>query len=173
MPRILLIFIILFLNAAYIYVLSAVNTELAPAAYLLLPAVLIIPAALFLKFVPMLAVVAFSAFLSDASTPVRPGLNAALWMVSAFAVHGMRFRFLARDWFSVTVLAEILNIILFFFYALFFYGGSRSIADYAARISTDALASALALALVAKFCVSLPVSVANILGVEMSISEDD
>ena len=48
------IFLILFLNAAYVYMLSVLNTEIAPAAYVVLPAIFIIPAALFLNIVQMI-----------------------------------------------------------------------------------------------------------------------
>lgn len=118
---------ILLTNAAYLFVLSTLNSELAPSAYLVLPALFIIPAALYLDFLPMLAVVGVSAFLCSSTTGVRAGLTAALWLSAAFAVHGMRFRFRSGDWFSITALVEITNIILVFFYALFF---PRDVGDF-------------------------------------------
>ena len=89
------IYIILFVNVCLAYVLSAVNSELAPQLYVAMPAAFIISAALFLDFIPMLAVVAFSAFLCEATTGIRAGLTAALWMAAAGAVHSIRFRFRA------------------------------------------------------------------------------
>lgn len=167
------IFLILFLNAAYVYMLSVLNTEIAPAAYIVLPAIFIIPAALFLNFVQMLAAVVFSALLCEATTPLWPGATVVLWIIGAFAVHSMRFRFRACDWLSLTTLAEILNIIIVFFYALFFFREAENLFEYAVRVSTDALVSASVLLFAGKFSVSLAVSAANIFGMKMSISEED
>ena len=167
------IYIVLLVNVCLVYVLSAVNSELAPVLYISVPAIFIISAALFLEFVPMLAVVAVSAFLCEATTGVRAGLTAALWMVAAYAVHSMRFRFRACDWFSITALAEILNIILLFFYSVFFYAGSSGFFEYAARVSADAFASAVSLLFAGWFVVLLPVSIANISGRQMSINGEE
>lgn len=164
---------ILLTNAAYLFVLSTLNSELAPSAYLVLPALFIIPAALYLDFLPMLAVVGVSAFLCSSTTGVRAGLTAALWLSAAFAVHGMRFRFRSGDWFSITALVEITNIILVFFYALFFPRDVGGFFEYASRVSADALLSAAVLLFAGKFCAVLPVSLANFWGIEMSIDGED
>lgn len=164
---------IMMTNAAFLFVLSAINSELAPSAYLVLPVLFIIPAALYLDFIPMLVVVAASAFLCSSTTGVRAGLTAALWLSAAFAVHGMRFRFRSGDWFSITVLLEITNIILVFFYALLFPRDVGAFFEYASRVSADALLSAAVLLLVGKFCAVLPVSLANFFGIEMAIDGED
>lgn len=167
------IYIVLLVNVCLVYVLSAVNSELAPVLYISVPAIFIVSAALFLDFLPMLAVVAVSAFLCEATTGVRAGLTAAMWMAAAAAVHSMRFRFRACDWFSITGLTEVLNIILLFFYSIFFYSGSSGFFEYVARVSADAFVSAVSLLFAGRFAVLLPVSIANISGRQMSINGED
>ena len=85
----------------------------------------------------------------------------------------MRFRFRSGDWFSITALVEITNIILGFFYALFFPRDVGGFFEYASRVSADALLSAAVLLFAGKFCAVLPVSLANFLGIEMSIDGED
>ncbi len=162
----------LFSNIAFSYMVSVVNGEIAPYAYFILPALYIVPAALFLNFLPMMFVVLFTAFYMEASTPIRAGLTAGIWLIAAFCAHSMRFRFRACDRFSITALFVLLNIIILFFYALLFPVDADSIFSYICRLSGDAIFSSLLLMLLAKFSISIPLALANIFGLNLSITED-
>ena len=165
--------ILLTLNILYIFIISTLNGELAPYAYLMLPAVFILAPALFLEFFGMLFVVGVSAFLVEATTPVRTGMTAALWLAVAFWVHGWRFRLKNLDTMQIIGMAEAVNILIILVFAVFMKSGSTSFSAFFVRLLGDAAISAAVLAVCAKFTVLLPVSVMNFLGLGMSVSGED
>ena len=68
----------IFANIVFAHILSEINSEVAPYIFFAVPALFIVPSALFLNFLPMLFSVAFTAFFLEASTPVRAGEDGAI-----------------------------------------------------------------------------------------------
>ncbi len=166
-------FFFLFSNIAFFYIISVLNGEISPYFYLAIPAVYIIPSALFLDFLPMVFVVVFSAFFVESTTPLRTGIIPVLWLVVAFFVYGARFRFRGRDKFSIAMLFVIVNVIILFFYSLFFPTDSKSLFAYVVRVSADVLLSSSILLLIANFSLSIPLALANIFGFDLSINDSN
>ena len=162
----------LLVNAAYIFMLDAANTQLAPHAFILLPAIFIVAPALYLSFGGMLFTVAVSALLAEAAYPVRTGLVCAVWILCGFIIHNVRFRFRSMDTLSVIAAMEAVNLFVIAFYAAIFPNDCGNFWYYAMRVGSDALASALVLAAVAKFTVRLPVDIMNFAGFDLSISDE-
>lgn len=159
----------IFANIVFAHILSEVNSEVAPYIYFAVPALYIVPSALLLNFLPMLFTVAFTAFFIEASTPVRAGVTVAMWLFMAFVVHGIRFKFVTLDWLSLSALYVGVNFVLLFLYFVFFPKQTGSVGDYIVRVATDALCSSILLIIVGKFCITIPISLANLCGINLSI----
>lgn len=162
----------IFANIVFAHILSEINSEVAPYIYFAVPALYIVPSALFLNFIPMLFTVAFTAFFVEASTPLRAGSTATIWLLASFVVHGMRFRFRTLDWFSLSALYVGLNFVILFLYCVFFPKQADSFSTYVVRTASDALCSSVLLMLIGRFSLSIPIALANFCGVNLSISED-
>ena len=165
--------LILVLNLLYVFILSTLNTEISPYVYVMLPAVFIVPPALFLNFAPAMFVVAFSALINEVVMPVRTGLVCALWLVCAYVVHNQRFRFRNFDTFSIISLMLVLNFCILFLYALLLPNGCAGVAEYFYRVAIDISISSAVLIAVAKFTVSLPADIMRFLGADISVAEGD
>ena len=159
-------------NIAFAYLLSEINTEIAPYIYFVVPALYIIPASLFLNFLPMLFTIAFTAFFVEATTPIRAGAVSAIWLIAGFVIHGIRFRFRTLDWFSVSALFVGVNFSVLFVYFIFFPKQADSLSTYIVRTATDALCSSALLMLIGRFSLSIPLALANLFRINLSISED-
>ena len=160
-------------NIGFMCAVSALNGEISPYACVFVPALYIVPAALFLDFAPMLFAVAVSAFFFEASTPVRAGSTAALWLAAAAAVHAVRFRFRMCGRFSIAALFIAANALITLACALFYARGAECFSDYISRVGSDLLASSLALLVLGRLPIAAPLSMANVFGLDMSINEDE
>lgn len=165
--------LILALNLCYVYIISTLNTEISPYVYIMLPAVFIVPSALFLNFLPAMFVVAFSALINEVVMPVRTGLVCALWLSCAYVVHNQRFRFRTLDAFSVISLMLVLNFSILLLYALFLPNGCAGTAEYFYRVAIDVSVSSAVLIAISKFTVTLPADIMRVLGVDISVAEGD
>lgn len=161
------------LNLVYVHMISTVNSELAPYACLMLPAVFIVAPSLFLGFGGMLFVVGVTAFFVEATTPVRTGMTAFVWLVAAFWLHGWRFRFKTLDNLSILGISQAANLAIILVFAVFMKGDGAGFVQYVSRLGSDILLSAAVLALCAKFTVVLPVSIMGVMGLDMTVSEGD
>ncbi len=164
---------LLALNLLYVFIISTVNSELAPYVCLMLPAVFIVAPALFLGFGGMLFVVGVTAFFAEATTPVRTGMTAFVWLLAAFWIHGWRYRFKTLDSLGVMGVSQAANLVIILVFAVFMKGAGAGFMQYASRLGADMLASAAVLAFCAKFTVSLPVSIMGALGLDITVSEGD
>jgi hypothetical protein len=162
----------IFANIIFAHILSELNSEVAPHIYFVVPALFIVPSALLLNFLPMLFSVAFTAFFFEASTPVRAGSTVAMWLFVAYIVHTIRHRFIVLDWFSLSALYILANFALLLLYFIFFPKQADSVGTYIVRTATDTLCSSALLMLVGKFCITIPILLANLCGMELSIREE-
>ena len=160
-------------NIGFMCAVSALNGEISPCACVFVPALYIVPSALFLDFAPMLFAVAVSAFFFEATTPVRAGSTAALWLVAAAAVHAGRFRFRMCGRIAVISLFIAANVLITLVCALFYMRGIECFSDYFSRVASDLVVSSVALIVLGRFPIAVPISMANIFGLDMSINEDE
>ena len=165
--------VFLLTNIAYLYILATVNSEISPYASLILPSVFIIGPALMLRGWQAALVIGLTAFLCEATTPVRPGITCALWLLAAVFVRIARFRFRSLDPLSLCALAQFVNLALGLAYMLFFPNGCANLADYLFRVFADLLLSAAVLVLIARFSVLVPLSILKFAGIKLKIEEDD
>lgn len=155
--------IILLLNAAYYFMISAVNSALAPYAYIVLPAIFIVPAARWLGMGGLAFVVVLSSVLVEPFMPLPTGICSIIWLFAALAARElcMRTEKIRPAW--AIVVMEMVNISIIIVYAAALPNAAGSLADYAARIAIDALASSAVLAAVSKIAMDLPADVEEIL----------
>ena len=165
--------IALFFNICWVFVISSINSELAPHAYILLPAILIVPPAALLNFGGSMLVVGLTSLLLEAFIPVRFFLTCAFSLAAALFIHGMRFRLRTLDAFSMTCFMELVNLILILLFALCMKSDICGFYETALRISVDMAASALALLLIGAFSYKLLNSVLNLFEMPMSLGMDD
>lgn len=166
-------FIFLIANIAYIYIIGVVNSSLAPYASLLLPSVFIIGPALYLKSWQTVLTILITALLWESTTPVRTGLVCAVWLLAAWAVRIVRFKYRALDRMSLCALAEVVNFAIIMAYLAIFPNGCANFSDYVFRIFSDSLLSALILIFAARFAVLVPLSFMKIAGIELKIEEEN
>ena len=166
------IILFLLLNASYWLILSVINSCVAPYFYLLLPAIFIVPCAMFLGAISMIFVVVISSFMFALSTPTNPFLVCAVWGSIGFFINAWRFKFRTLDWLSCIMLMQIVNAVILIFYAFILPNACASFADFVKRFSFDFAVSGLVLCLCGNFCVSLPVSIMSFFGVDITLRED-
>lgn len=166
------IVLFLALNACYWVVLNALNSLASPFAAFVLPALFIVPAAVYMKAVSAAVVVAFAAFATSCNEPVNSFAVCAVWVGVALVVNAVRFRFRGAGWLSSVALMEIANTAVFLYCALAFPFGAQSVGAYVERVFSDWAFSGLALVFCARFCMDLPVAIAGFFGVDITVGED-
>ena len=166
------IILFLLLNASYWLIFSAINSCVSPYVYFLLPAIFVVPCAMFLGTVSMAIVVVISAFMFALPSQSSSFIVCVAWCAIGFLVNTWRFKFRTLDWFSCIMLMQIVNTALLVFYAIVLPNNSASFFDFVRRFSFDFAVSGLSLCLCGNFCVALPVSIMSFFGVDITTSED-
>ncbi len=160
--------IVLLLNLAFIFMLYAANSMLAPfSLYLAIPALFLILPASFLNFGACMAIIAVCGFLCEAFTPVRAGLTPALWLLAGLFAHLARRRFRNPSYVFLLAVFETANVFLLVCYAFFFPMGEGDVSEYLSRMAVDAGVSVLALAALVPFTVALGKSAFRLAGIDL------
>ncbi len=158
------------INMVYVFMLSTVNTELAPHFRIFLPAIFLIAPAIYLGFLPAMFVAAFSALIIENSFSARTGLISAIWISAAALAHSLRFRFRGMDFLSITAIMELFNFAILFLYMLILPNSCRDMQSYLLRVVADAGVSAIVLVFAGAFSIRLPVSLMRFFGRDVRIN---
>ena len=150
------IWLFLVLNALYWVAVSALNTCAQGYFYLVVPALFIVPAALYMNYVSMSIVVVFSAMASFSNADVNPFLIAAVWLMAAWLVN----------------VSLLVNMFLILCYAVILPCGVYTAGEYVKRILVDAAASGLFILAVGNFCAKLPVCIMDYFGIDITMNEE-
>ncbi|MBE6413429.1 MAG: hypothetical protein E7035_02610 [Verrucomicrobiaceae bacterium] len=166
------IVLFLVLNACYWFILNALNSAVSPYVYFLLPAIFIVPAAMFMNFSSMVVVCAISACATASAMPINMFAVCAVWLAAGFAINAWRFKFRALDIFSSITVMQFVNMFVFAFYVLLLPVSAENYVEYIKRVACDFAFSGLLLCLCANFCLSLPVCIMSFFGVDIMSTED-
>ncbi len=162
------IFVVLFFNIIFTYMLSAVNSMLSFSSLsLVLPVLFLIGPCYFLKFSSCIIVVVLSAFYYDAFSPLDNGLLAALWLLGALFLYLARNRYRNPSYVWMTCVGLIANQFLFLLYAIIFPKGEEFFLPYISRIFIDNVFSILIGALAIPFVLSLQKTVFRFMGIDI------
>lgn len=166
------ILLFLALNALYWLAVSSVNSCAGGVFYIAVPALFIVPAALYMNFLSMASVVVFSALASFSVVGVNSFLVCALWLAAAWLVNVCRFRLRSGDAMANVSLALAVNTLILVAYAFILPCGVYSLGEYAKRIALDAAASGLFVLLTADFCIRLPAQIMDYFSVDITMGEE-
>ena len=166
------IVLFLLLNACYWVILNALNTIVAPYVYFVLPAIFIVPVAMYMNFSSMVVVILITAFAVASATPANSFFIAIVWLMTAFIVNSWRFKFRALDLFSSITLMQIVNLFVIIFYAFAMPIGTDTFFEYVKRLACDTAFSGVLLCLCSGLCLSVPVSIMSFFGLDITMNED-
>lgn len=166
------ILLFLALNALYWVVVSSLNSCAGGVFYIAVPALFIVPAALYMNFLSMASVVVFSALASFSVAGVNSFLVCALWLAAAWLVNVCRFRLRTGDAMTNVSLALAVNTFIIVGYAFILPCGVCGFGEYAKRLVFDAAASGLFILIAADFCIKLPVQIMDYFGVDITMGEE-
>ena len=166
------IVLFLLLNACYWIVLNALNTFVSPYVYFVLPAIFIVPTAIYMNFSSMLFVMTFTAFAVASSMPVNTFAVCAVWLIIGIFLNSNKAKFRILDWFSSSMLMQLVNVVVLVSYMVLLPMGAVDFYEYIKRIASDAAASGLLLCLCSNLCVSLPVSIMSFFDVDITSMRD-
>ncbi len=166
------IILFLLLNACYWFILNSVNSMVSPYVYFVLPAIFIVPSAVFMNFPSMVVVCTISAFSVASSMPVNIFAVASVWLAMGFTVNAWRFKFRSLDVFSSITLMQFVNLFIIVFYMMLLPMGAENWVEYFKRVACDYAFSGLLLCFCANFCLSLPVSIMSFFGIDITTTED-
>ena len=160
------------LNALYWLILARINNAASPYVYFAVPAVFIVPPAMYLHFAPAAAVVAAAALAVSAGSPASQFAVCAVWIGAAMLVNAWRFKLRGGGALSDIALALLVNFAVCVLCAPLMPFGCENFSEYAARFGADMAASCALLCVCARFCMALPVSIMGFFGVDITMSED-
>lgn len=163
----------LIVNTLFVFVFGAVNDMVCPWVYMMMPAVFVAPAALFLNMWGMALVVAYSALLTAAGTPANGGWLCFVWLLCAFLLHGVRFRFMGREFLSLSLMAQGVNALCIVVASFGLPMAELSVWEHVCRLFADTFASGVFLAVFGVFVFRMPAAILGAFGVYLSIAEGD
>lgn len=165
------ILIFLAVNICYALILGILNSEFSPYIRLMLPAAFIIPPVFFLGFGGAMFVVVLSSIFIGAYLPIPFGFITGLWLLFAFGLRQIRFRFRALDTFSIICILILTNFFIILIYAFAFDSDSTTFIDYISRTGLDMAVSSLILSACGRFIVMLPAYISSLFGFNIKISD--
>ncbi|MBO5782255.1 MAG: hypothetical protein J6R08_07340 [Opitutales bacterium] len=167
-------FIVFGVNCALFFLIGVMGDILSGiGAYIYIPAFLIVPSSLFLKFWQAVFMAVFFGFLFEAQTPLDGALTPVLFAAASFIVCKLRAKFRSLDSFGITWLTWSVNMSMYLFSVLFIFPiGISGAWAYFFRVVFDALISSLVAALFSAYAVNLNKAVAYLLGVSLNVGED-
>ena len=137
-----------------------------------MPALFIVPPAMFMNFPSAAVVVAASALAISAGTPANPYAVCVVWLAAAMLVNAWRFKFRSLDAFSGMALMLFANAAVALLCAPAMPMGAENFSQYARRFCCDLAASGMLICACAHFCLSLPVSIMGFFGIDLTMNED-
>lgn len=161
--------IVLFLTLGGLYwaAITSVNSAVADCVYLSLPAVFIVPVALFSGWKTATFVVAFCALAASAGRGQNMFAVCAVWLAAAFLLNSWRFKLRFADAFSSAVVFAAVNLAVVCLCAVFSPADSSGFWQYLRRLGCDAAASSLVAAAVSRLCMTVPAAVMEFFGVDI------
>ncbi len=162
----------LFLNACYWIILNSINSFISPWVYFVLPAIFIVPPAMYMNFPSTVVVVLISAFATASAMSANSFFIAFVWLSIAFVVNSWRFKFRTLDFFSSLTLMQIVNLIVIIFYMLIMPIGSDTFFEYIKRVASDVAFSGVLLSFLSYLSLSVPVSIMSFFGIDITANED-
>lgn len=167
-------FVVFGVNLALFFLMGLTGDILSGVgAYIYMPAFLIVPSSLFLKFWQAVFMAAFFGFLFEAQTPLDGALTPVLFAAAAFVVCRLRAKFRSLDSFGITWLTWSVNMSMYLFSVLFIFPiGVSGAWAYFLRVVLDALLSSLIAVLFSAYAVNLNKAAAYLLGLSLNVGED-
>ena len=140
--------------------MNALNTFVSPYVYFVLPAIFIVPTAIYMNFSSMLFVMTFTFAVC------------AVWLIIGIFLNSNKAKFRILDWFSSSMLMQLVNVVVFVSYMILLPMGAVDFYEYIKRIASDVAASGLLLCLCSNLCMSLPVSIMSFFDVDITSMRD-
>jgi len=162
----------LFVNLIFIFILAQINDFLSIYGMaLVIPVIFIAAPALYLNLKNGIVVVFISAVLSASTTPVNGFTLAAIWLFIYGIFRSQRYRFVTKDIYVTISMFQIINLLFFVLYILFFPRGQLYFSEYFLRIGVDFILSALSLIYISRYILSLQESFGHFLVSEFKVEE--
>lgn len=165
--------IVLFaLSLIYIFMVQSINFVAGEYGFsIMLPAIFIVPAALFMNAGAGIILIVLLGFIESAFYPVRMGLVSIIWALLALPVSLSSFRYRNLGFFSIVCLLEIVNFLAILAYCVIFSRGMESFSEYFLRVFFDAAISGVVLAVIGYYSILIPRSISYFLGENLSIQD--
>ncbi len=161
--------VVLFLALGCLYwaAITSVNSSVDGRVFLSLPAVFIVPAALFSGWKTATFVVAFCALAASAGRGQNMFAVCAVWLGAAFLLNSWRFKLRFVDAFSSAVVFAAVNLAVVCLCAVFSPADCSGVWQYLRRFGCDAAVSSLAAGAVSRLCMAAPAAVMEFFGVDV------
>jgi|GEM_PF-5003863 len=162
----------LFVNLLFIFILAQINDFLSIYGLaLIVPVIFIAAPAIYLDLKSGIIVVFISAVLTASTTPVNGFTLAAIWLFAYGIFRSQRYRFVTKDIYVTISMFQIINLLIFTLYVLFFPRGQIYFGEYFLRLFTDFIVSAFILVYISRYILSLQESLGHFLVSEFKIDE--
>lgn len=166
------LFVLFALSLCYIFIIQSLNILACEHGFfIMLPAVFIVPAALFLTPRSAFLLVFVLGLVESSFYPVKIGLVPLVWLLLTLIVSITAFRFRNIGFLSIVSLMELVNFLAIVAYCIIFPRGSDSFSIYFMRVFSDALMSGVVLAVVGYCVVLLPRSIMYFMGENLNIQD--